>query len=133
MVPWHWGAKRDEVNLSKSNELKHVLLLRNSKQDEGDDQLFSDSAAGSKAKKRKGVVDELEEDAYVSVDLNGNTLHIKKAARANEDLQVPLECEQLKILFDYLDQPGTSALTDPTPRSYKKTGQFAGQFEKYSK
>jgi len=56
-------------------------MLRNSKQAEGDDQLFADSAAGSKAKKTKGVVDEDDEDAYVAVDLNGKTLHIKKVAR----------------------------------------------------
>ena len=64
MVPWKWGAKRDEVNLSNPNELKHLLMLRNNKQAEGDDQLFADSAAGSKAKKRKVVVDEGDEDSF---------------------------------------------------------------------
>ena len=64
MVPWKWGAKRDEVNLSNPNELKHLLMLRNNKQAEGDDQLFADSAAGSKAKKRKVVADEGDEDSF---------------------------------------------------------------------
>ena len=79
------------------------------KQAEGDDQLF----AGSAAKKRKVVVDEGDEDSFVSVEVGGKTLNIKKAARANEDICVPLEPGQLQILFEFLDQPGTSALVDP--------------------
>ena len=46
---------------------------------------------------------------------------------------MPLEPRQLQVLFEFLDQPGTSALVDPTTRSYKRTGQFAGNFEKYYK
>ena len=46
---------------------------------------------------------------------------------------MPLEPRQLQILFDFLDQPGISALVDNTTRSYKRTGQFAGNFEKYYK
>ena len=116
--------------MSNSNELKHLLMLRNNKQAEGDDHLFAASAAGSKAKKRKLVVDEGDEDSFVSVEVGGKTLNIKKAARTNEDICVPLEPGQLQILFEFLDQPGTSALVEPTTRSYKKTGQF---FEKYYK
>lgn len=119
--------------MSNSNELKHLLMLRNNKQAEGDDQLFAASSAGSKAKKRKVVVDEDDEDSFVSVEVGGKTLNIKKAARTNEDICVPLEPGQLQILFEFLDQPGTSALVDPTTRSYKKTGQIAGNFEKYYK
>ena len=64
-----------------------MLFLRNSKQDQVDDQLFADSAEGSKTKKRKAVANEEDEDAFVSVDVSGKVLNIKQAARSNEDLR----------------------------------------------
>ena len=108
-------------------------MLRNNKQAEGDDQLFAASSAGSKAKKRKVVVDGGDEDSFVSVEVGGKTLNIKKAARTNEDICVHWSQGSSRFCLSSWISLAQVLWLDPTTRSYKKTGQIAGNFEKYYK
>ena len=99
------GAKRDEVNISNSDELQQLLQSRNTTQQE-DSNLFEES------ERRKWKFIPAEEDlpvegSYVTIKTDGaDGLIVKKAKRPGHDLTIPLVSEQLKILFDCLTQGG---------------------------
>ena len=117
------GAKRDEVNISNSDELQQLLQSRNTMQQE-DSNLFEES--GQKKRKFIPAEDDLPvEDSYVTIRMDGaDGLIVKKAKKPGHDLTIPLVSEQLKILFDYLTQEGTSCLGKST-RTYQKSGKYA--------
>lgn len=116
------GAKRDEVNIPNSKELGTVIEARNELQQEKSD-LFEEGGS----KKRKfipaGVGDEV---SYVTINLKDLVgLHVKKARKPRDDIVIPLESDQLRILFDWLSQEGTSCLDGKEKRSYARSGKFA--------
>lgn len=116
------GAKRDEVSIPNSNELGTIIDTRNSMQQESSE-LFE----GPGNKKRKFVPAEPDDEvSFVTINLEGlEGLKVKKAKKLRDDLVVPLESDQLKLLFDYLSQQGTSCLDGKEKRSYARTGKFA--------
>ena len=115
------GAKRNEVSIPSSGELGCIIEARNSKQQDHNE-LFEES----ESKKRKFIpADDGDEVTYVTVDLPMlDGLIVKKAKKASHDLVIPLQAEQLKKLFDFLSQEGTSCLAG-SKRSYSKSGKFA--------
>ena len=115
------GAKRNEVSIPNSGELGSIIGARNSKQEDANE-LFEES----ESKKRKFIpADDGDEVSYVTIDLPMlDGLIVKKAKKASHDLVVPLQAEQLKKIFDFLSQEGTSCL-EASKRSYSKSGKFA--------
>ena len=67
--------------------------------------------------------------AHVSIPLEQGTLYVKYAARASEDLHIPLQEGQVKLLFDHLSTEKPSE--DAQPRAYNKSGKFEGVHGKY--
>lgn len=115
------GAKRDEVSIPNSDELGSIMEARNSKQQD-QSELFEES----ENKKRKFIpADDEDEVPYVAVSLPMlDGLIVQKAKKARDDLLVSLQADQLKMLFDFLSQEGTSCL-EASKRSYSRSGKFA--------
>ena len=65
------------------------------------------------------------EDSYVTIKMDGaDGLIVKKAKKPGHDLTIPLVSEQLKILFGFLTQEGTSCL-GASSGTYNKSGKYA--------
>ena len=92
--------------------------------------IFDEEDSAPKPKKAKSSKGELDSNDHVSIPLEKGILYVKHAARATEDLHIPLQEGQVKLLFDHLATEEDSA-TDAAPRAYNKTGKFEGVHGKY--
>lgn len=110
------------MSIPQSNELGTVIDARNSLQ-QGASELFEEPAS----KKRKFIPAEPDDEVtYVTINLPElNGWKVKKATKTRDDLVIPLLPDQLKLVFDYLTQPGTSCLEGSEKRIYAKTGKYS--------
>lgn len=91
--------------------------------------IFDEEDSAPKPKKAKSSKVELASNAHVSIPLEQGALYVKYAARASEDLHIPLQEGQVKLLFDHL--PTEELSEDAQPRAYTKSGKFEGVHGKY--
>ena len=81
--------------------------------------IFDEADSAPKPKKAKSAI-----------PLEKGTLYVKYAARSTEDLHIPLQEGQAKLLVDHLATEEVSA-KDAQPRAYNKSGKFEGAHGKY--
>ena len=114
-------AGKGVQSLSSNNAMKALLESRTQKQNEA--MLDPNASIFDEAPKKKRKVQTDFEDGYVTINLEAGQLHLRNAKSTKEDIQVPLQNDQLTLLFTHLHKACEAEIHQT--REYKRTGKFS--------